>query len=194
MADVTALHERRIADLGNQLANQATEITIRCSHCGEIICKEDEWGEKVPTHMEHCEKNPVTKLVVENAALKVRLEVAEDKLRCIADWCAAYPLEMFPKPNMMEVRALLGDTLLTQLSAYNMRHVCEGIAMIAAQASAAGPAAAACADGAQPGVGFGLCQRRYGGGAANPRIGRHRQLHPAVSGTGGSDKLPQPAC
>ena len=84
MADVTALHERRIADLGNQLANQATEITIRCSHCGEIICKEDEWGEKVPTHMEHCEKNPVTKLVVENAALKVRLEVAEDKLRCIA--------------------------------------------------------------------------------------------------------------
>jgi hypothetical protein len=142
MADVTALHERRIADLGNQLANQATEITIRCSHCGEIICKEDEWGEKVPTHMEHCEKNPVTKLVVENAALKVRLEVAEDKLRLIADWCAAYPLEEFPKPNMMEVRALLGDTLLTQLSAYNMRHVCEGImrhacegiAKIAAQA------------------------------------------------------------
>jgi hypothetical protein len=92
--------------------------------------------------MEHCEKNPVTKLVVENAALKVRLEVAEDKLRLIADWCAAYPLEMFPKPNMMEVRALLGDTLLTQLSAYNMRHVCEGImrhacegiAKIAAQA------------------------------------------------------------
>jgi hypothetical protein len=35
---------------------------------------------------------------------------------------------------MMEVRALLGDTLLTQLSAYNMRHVCEGIAKIAAQA------------------------------------------------------------
>jgi hypothetical protein len=92
--------------------------------------------------MEHCEKNPVTKLVVENAALKVRLEVAEDKLRLIADWCAAYPLEEFPKPNMMEVRALLGDTLLTQLSAYNMRHVCEGImrhacegiAKIAAQA------------------------------------------------------------
>jgi hypothetical protein len=59
-----------------------------------------------------------------------RLEVAEDKLRLIADWCAAYPLEEFPKPNMMEVRALLGDTLLTQLSAYNMRHVCEGIAEI----------------------------------------------------------------
>jgi len=69
-----------------------------------------------------------------NAALKVRLEIAEDKLRLIADWCAAYPLEMWPKPNMKKVRALLGDTLLTQLSAYNMRHVCEGIAKIAAQA------------------------------------------------------------
>jgi hypothetical protein len=63
-----------------------------------------------------------------------RLEAAEDKLRLIADWCAAYPLEMWPKPNMKKVRALLGDTLLTQLSAYNMRHVCEGIAKIAAQA------------------------------------------------------------
>ena len=68
------------------------------------------------------------------AALKVRLEVAEDKLRLIADWCAAYPLEMFPKPNTKKARALLGDTLFTQLSAYSMRHVCEGIAKIAAQA------------------------------------------------------------
>ena len=38
------------------------------------FCKEDEWGEKVPTHMEHCEKNPVTKLVVENAALKAQVK------------------------------------------------------------------------------------------------------------------------
>ena len=68
------------------------------------------------------------------AALNVRLEVAEDKLRLIADWCAAYPLEMFPKPNTKKARALLGDTLFTQLSAYSMRHVCEGIAKIAAQA------------------------------------------------------------
>ncbi len=63
-----------------------------------------------------------------------RLEVAEDKLRCIADWCAAYPLEMFPKPNIKKARALLGDTLFTQLSAYSMRHVCEGIAKIALSA------------------------------------------------------------
>ena len=70
-------------------------------------------------------------LMGEVDALKVRLEVAEDKLRCIADWCAAYPLEMFPKPNIKKARALLGDTLFTQLSAYSMRHVCEGIAKIA---------------------------------------------------------------
>ncbi len=55
------------------------------------------------------------------------------KLQQISDWCEAYPLDVFTEPDMVEVRKLLGDTLLTQLSAHNFRHVIDGIKQIAAR-------------------------------------------------------------
>ena len=61
----------------------------------------------------------------ENVALRA-------KMQQISDWCEAYPLDVFTEPDMVEVRKLLGDTLLTQLSAYNFRHVLNGVKQIAA--------------------------------------------------------------
>jgi len=64
-------------------------------------------------------------------SIEERLEIAENKLRRISDWCKAYPIDIFIEPDWTKVQELLGATLLTQVSAYNMRHVCEGIARIA---------------------------------------------------------------
>ena len=68
----------------------------------------------------------VSKAEQENVALRA-------KLQQISDWCEAYPLDVFTEPDMVEVRKLLGDTLLTQLSAHNFRHVIDGIKQIAAR-------------------------------------------------------------
>jgi len=64
------------------------------------------------------------------AELERQLADATDKLQLVDDWCKAYPLDVFTEPDLKEVRRLLGDTLLTQLSAYNMRHVLKGIERI----------------------------------------------------------------
>ena len=57
------------------------------------------------------------------------------QLQRISDWCEAYPLDVFTEPDMEQVRKLLGDTLLTQLSAHNFRHVLDGIKGIIAPQS-----------------------------------------------------------
>ena len=59
----------------------------------------------------------------------------ETQLQRISDWCEAYPLDVFTEPDMEQVRRLLGDTLLTQLSAHNFRHVLDGIKGIIAPQS-----------------------------------------------------------
>ncbi|MGO8788592.1 MAG: hypothetical protein ACLQVL_14590 [Terriglobia bacterium] len=69
---------------------------------------------------------PASHAEQENVALRA-------KLQQISDWCEAYPLDVFTEPDMVEVRKLLGDTLLTQLSAHNFRHVIDGIKQIAAR-------------------------------------------------------------
>jgi hypothetical protein len=66
-----------------------------------------------------------------------RIEELENDLKRIADWCDAYPFGfvggIFDEPDMEQVRALLGDDLLTQLSAHNFRHVLNGVKAIAAR-------------------------------------------------------------
>ena len=78
--------------------------------------------------------------IAEGISLIERVSKAEQerdalraKLQQISDWCEAYPLDVFTEPDMVEVRKLLGDTLLTQLSAHNFRHVIDGIKQIAAR-------------------------------------------------------------
>lgn len=59
-----------------------------------------------------------------------RIEALEDCLHKIQNWCKAYPLTIFTEPDWKEVKEKLGDTLLTQVSGSNMRHVVTGIQAI----------------------------------------------------------------
>lgn len=51
-------------------------------------------------------------------------EQIRDAIEKITDWRdKAYPLDIFPEPELKQVRKLLGDRLITLVSASNMRHV-----------------------------------------------------------------------
>jgi hypothetical protein len=56
----------------------------------------------------------------------------EEKLHRIRQWCNAYPLDIFPEPDLAKAAALLeaGGMTLDAISASNMRHVLDGIRKI----------------------------------------------------------------
>ena len=60
------------------------------------------------------------------------LEDLREKLRRIREWCDAYPLEVFPEPNLRRARMVLEDHGITldSISANAMRHVLKGIRKI----------------------------------------------------------------
>lgn len=53
----------------------------------------------------------------------------EEKLASIRTWCDAYPLAVFPEPDLKKARELLeaGGMTLDAVSASSMRHVLKGI-------------------------------------------------------------------
>lgn len=53
-----------------------------------------------------------------------------EAMQQIKSWCKAYPHDIFPEPDWVEAREKLGDSLLSRVSAANMRHVTEGIVRI----------------------------------------------------------------
>jgi hypothetical protein len=57
------------------------------------------------------------------------LDALREKLSRIEQWCDAYPLDIFPEPDLKKARALLeaGGMTLDSVSAYAMRHVLKGI-------------------------------------------------------------------
>ena len=66
-------------------------------------------------------------------AKAVALDELEQKLEKINNWCKAYPLDMFPEPNMKYVREILqtySTVTIDEISASNMRHVLTGIQKI----------------------------------------------------------------
>ena len=76
-------------------------------------------------------------------ALEAEVERADDvrdtlvtTLRAVDLWAKAYPTEVFVEPDFAEVQRLLGSTLLSQVSASNMRHVLTGVAGLVAHALA----------------------------------------------------------
>jgi hypothetical protein len=62
-----------------------------------------------------------------------REERLEEALQRIAQWCEAYPIEMFPEPDFKRAAELLraGGITLDAISASCMRHCVEGIGKIA---------------------------------------------------------------
>ena len=65
-----------------------------------------------------------------------RIEELEEALHKIAQWSDAYPLDIFPEPDLKKARALLeaGGITLDSVSAHCMRHVVEGVGKIAKEA------------------------------------------------------------
>lgn len=57
------------------------------------------------------------------------IESLEDKLDKIKAWCKAYPVTMFPEPDLKKAAKVLKDNgmRLDDISASNMRHVLKGI-------------------------------------------------------------------
>jgi hypothetical protein len=65
-----------------------------------------------------------------------REERLEAALQRIVQWSEAYPLDIFPEPNLVRARALLeaGGITLDSISAHCIRHVIEGAGQIAREA------------------------------------------------------------
>ncbi len=64
----------------------------------------------------------------------------EEALRRIVEWSQAYPLAIFPKPDLQRAHVLLqaGGMSIDSISADAMRHVVESVGKIAADALAGG--------------------------------------------------------
>lgn len=73
---------------------------------------------------------------VELAKAMMKIERQETALERIEQWSRAYPLTIFPEPNLKRARELLeaGGMTLDAISAHAMRHVVEGVGKIARRA------------------------------------------------------------
>ena len=65
-----------------------------------------------------------------------RIDELEEALWCIAQWSDAYPLDVFPEPDLEKARQLLaaGGITLYLVSAFCARHVVKGVGRIAKDA------------------------------------------------------------
>jgi len=74
--------------------------------------------------------------VAKEYALQAKLDDAADAFHKLDNWAKAYPLDMFPVPDLEKARKLLmdGGITLDAVSATAMRHVISGVAYIVQEA------------------------------------------------------------
>lgn len=67
-----------------------------------------------------------------------RIDELIEALQRIVQWSEAYPIDIFPEPDLKKARELLaaGGITLDAVSAHCMRHVVEGVGKIAREALA----------------------------------------------------------
>lgn len=87
----------------------------------------------------NCVHNPDThvyKLQKRNDDLQAENERLKEGYRRIGNWTKAYPLEVFPKPDMKKAAKVLkaAGMTLDAIAADNMRHVLNGVKDIAMEA------------------------------------------------------------
>jgi vacuolar-type H+-ATPase subunit I/STV1 len=82
------------------------------------------------------EIDPYSGVFEENKSLTERVDHLEDALKKISQWADAYPVDIFPEPDMKLVREILefGGVTLDSVSAYVGRHIVDGIGKIANEA------------------------------------------------------------
>jgi len=77
-------------------------------------------------------KTGVKLLELELEKADAKIEALTNKLWEIEQWCGAYPLDIFPEPDLKKVAELLeaGGITIDSVSASSMRHVLNGIKKI----------------------------------------------------------------
>ena len=65
-----------------------------------------------------------------------KIDLLRQALHRIRSWSEAYPIDIFPEPDLKKARELLeaGGITLDSISAHCMRHVIEGVGKIAKEA------------------------------------------------------------
>ena len=79
-----------------------------------------------------------TEAVYSHAQMQDAAEKEREALRRIDEWAKAYPLDVFPEPDLKRAHEVLeaAGLSLGQISAHAMRHVLTGVQKIAAPAMA----------------------------------------------------------
>lgn len=74
--------------------------------------------------------------VVSDGDATDRADDLEEALQRIVQWSEAYPIDIFPEPDLKKARELLasGGITLDAISAHCMRHIVEGVGKIARDA------------------------------------------------------------
>ena len=74
----------------------------------------------------------IDKLRAENSQLRNENERLKEAIELLQNWVKAYPLEMFPEPDLKLARKLLtdGGVSYDALNVYSMRHVINGVGRI----------------------------------------------------------------
>ncbi len=69
------------------------------------------------------------RLVEQSNNQQARIDAMEDAFRKIQQWASAYPIEVFPEPDLLRARDVLKSAGMTldAISASNMRHVLTGV-------------------------------------------------------------------
>jgi hypothetical protein len=113
---------------GSDAVREALQEMVSMMDRGDEHGAGSEWHRKAVAALAEPQPAPV-----EIEALQDRIDRLEDALRLIVAWSEAYPLKIFPKPDLLKARELLeaGGITLDSVSAHAMRHVVESVGKIA---------------------------------------------------------------
>ena len=74
----------------------------------------------------------IDEVLIERDKLRIENESLKNVIELLQNWVKAYPLDMFPEPDLQLARKLLtdGGVSYDALNAYSMRHVINGVGKI----------------------------------------------------------------
>jgi len=122
---------------------------ITCPKCGESytrnkgpqdlhVCKTDaQTGfERIQAYERLKEQEEAINMPQRIRELQAELDAKDKALHEIDNWCKAYPVEVFPKPDLKKAAKVLkaANMTLGSITADSMRHVTNGIKEILDQA------------------------------------------------------------
>ena len=81
-------------------------------------------------------KAEIGRLTVERDVAQAEIERLQESLHQIESWSRAYPLSVFPEPDLKRAAEVLkaNGMTLDAISAHAMRHIVEGVGKIAREA------------------------------------------------------------